>query len=145
MGSDLLNAPVICNHGPPTYGEGCGLAGPKCGAIYFFNVSAVQKKRQGFDIKILTLGRFSVGKGRAKSIVLTSGLSPKLKTCNSEMRFTGVNKFLFQNIDCGYLLVFVGTCTHNLCFEQKYVKYQNFSIKISIFIAAKNLVFCFSY
>ena len=36
--------------------------------------------------------------------------------------------FLLQNIDCGYSLdrlrEAVLTCTHNLCFEQKY---QNFS------------------
>ena len=27
--------------------------------------------------------------------------------------------FLLQNIDCGYSLEAVLTCTHNLCFEQK--------------------------
>ena len=27
--------------------------------------------------------------------------------------------FLLQNIDCGYSLEPVLTCTHNLCFEQK--------------------------
>ena len=27
--------------------------------------------------------------------------------------------FLFQNIDCGYSLETVLTCTHNLCFEQR--------------------------
>ena len=30
--------------------------------------------------------------------------------------------FLIKNIDCGYLLE-----PHDLCFEQKYLKYQNFS------------------
>ena len=32
-----------------------------------------------------------------------------------------------QNIDCGYPLEL--TSTHNLCFEQKYEKYQSFYLK----------------
>ena len=43
---------------------------------YFFIVLAVQGKLWGFDIKILPPRRFSVAKGRAKSIVLTSSWSP---------------------------------------------------------------------
>ena len=31
--------------------------------------------------------------------------------------------FLLQNIDCGEAVL---TCTHNLCFEQKYEKYHFF-------------------
>ena len=50
--------------------------------------------------------------------------------------------FLFQNIDCGYSLE-PPRCTHNLFFEQKLAKYQNFStdnfnhynFKKSLFIA----------
>ena len=38
--------------------------------------------------------------------------------------------FLLKNIDCGYLLELPGEAvlrsTHNLCFEQKYEKYQRF-------------------
>ena len=34
--------------------------------------------------------------------------------------------FLFKNIDCGYSLEEVLMSTHNLCFEQKYEKYQCF-------------------
>ena len=37
-----------------------------------------------------------------------------------------------QNLDCGYLLE-PPRRTHNLCFEQKYEKYQNFYLKIFIF------------
>ena len=36
----------------------------------------MQGKRQGFDIRILHHGKFSVVKGRAKSIVLTPGWYP---------------------------------------------------------------------
>ena len=36
----------------------------------------MQGKLQGFDIRILTQGRFSIARGRAKSDVLTSSLSP---------------------------------------------------------------------
>ena len=43
---------------------------------YFFIVPAMQGKLQGFDIKILTPGRFSIVKGRAKSMVLISSLFP---------------------------------------------------------------------
>ena len=34
--------------------------------------------------------------------------------------------FLLKNIDCGYSLLM---STHNLCFEQKYEKYQIFYLK----------------
>ena len=42
--------------------------------------------------------------------------------------------FLLKNIDCGYSLEpvlgeAVLTSIHNLCFEQKYEKYQNFYVK----------------
>ena len=30
--------------------------------------------------------------------------------------------FLLQNIDCGYSLEAVLTCTHYQCFQQKYIK-----------------------
>ena len=52
-----------------------------------------------------------------------------------KLRFTGVYIIFLisaQNIDCGYSLEpprrgeAVLTSTHNLCFEQKYEKYQNF-------------------
>ena len=55
-----------------------------------------------------------------------------------KLGFTGVyNIFLIsaQNIDCGYLLEPPLTSTHNLCFEQKYEKYQNFlSEKLPLFV-----------
>ena len=58
-----------------------------------------------------------------------------------KLGFTGVyNIFLIsaQNIDCGYSLEpprgeAVLTSTHNLCFEQKYEKYQSFLSFIFIF------------
>ena len=65
--------------------------------------------------------------------------------------------FLLQNIDSGYslerLAEAVLTCTHNLCFEQKYEKYQIFSaenfqflkLKKSLFIAwaiFRNVIYC---
>ena len=50
-----------------------------------------------------------------------------------KLGFTGVYiifLFLLKNIDCGYSLEppQVLTSTHNLCFEQKDEKYQNFFI-----------------
>ena len=57
-----------------------------------------------------------------------------------KLGFTGVYiifLFLLKNIDCGYSLEpprqAVLTSTHNICFEQKYEKYQNFYLKIFIF------------
>ena len=55
-----------------------------------------------------------------------------------KLGFTGVNIIFLisaQNIDCGYSVVeAVLTSIHNLCFEQKYEKYQNFFIwKFSFF------------
>ena len=45
--------------------------------------------------------------------------------------------FLLQNIECGYSIKpppkAVLTRTHNLCFEQKYEKYQNFYLNFSVF------------
>ena len=56
-----------------------------------------------------------------------------------KLGFTGVYiifLLLLKNIDCGYSLEpprclgkAVLTSTHNLCFEQKYKKYQNFYLK----------------
>ena len=43
---------------------------------YFSSVPAVQGKWYGFDIRILTPGRFSIAKGGAKNKVLTSSLPP---------------------------------------------------------------------
>ena len=45
--------------------------------------------------------------------------------------------FLLKNIDCGYLGEAVLTSTHNLCFEQKYEKYQNFYLKTFRFWVVK--------
>ena len=78
--SSAHNAPVICNHcspsPPPThsYGEPWGTAGLKCWGNYFSSVPALQGKWQGFDKRILTPGRFSIAKGRAKSKVLSASL-----------------------------------------------------------------------
>ena len=49
-----------------------------------------------------------------------------------KLGFTGVNinfHISAQNIDCRYSLESVLTNTHNLCFEQKYENYQNFSFE----------------
>ena len=61
-----------------------------------------------------------------------------------KLGFTGVYiifLILLKNIDCGYLLELphqaVLTSTHNLCFEQKYEKYQNFLSKCFPFLAVK--------
>ena len=43
---------------------------------YFSSVHAVQRKRWGFDIMILTPGRLTIAKGGAKSKVLCSSLPP---------------------------------------------------------------------
>ena len=52
----------------------------------------------------------------------TQPLYSKTEVCRGYLFFL----FLLQNIDCGYpQSMFVGT--HNLCFEQKYEKYQTFS------------------
>ena len=49
--------------------------------------------------------------------------------------------FLLKNIDCSTrknrLAEAVLTSTHNLCFEQKYEKYQNFYLKIFSFLMVK--------
>ena len=57
-----------------------------------------------------------------------------------KLGFTGVYiifLILLKNIDCGTLqnrlAEAVLTSTHNLCFEQKYEKYQNFYLKTFIF------------
>ena len=46
------------------------------------------------------------------------------------------------NIDCGYslepLTETVLTCTHNICFEQKYEKVKQIQLKNVIFTAVKN-------
>ena len=58
--------------------------------------------------------------------------------------FTGVHisfHISAQNIDCGYSLEPPrrggSNESHNLCFEQKYEKYQNFYLKIFIFFGGK--------
>ena len=48
----------------------------------------------------------------------------------AKLGYAGVYLFLLQNIECGYSLEAVLTCTHNLCFEQKLEKYQHFSDEI---------------
>ena len=58
----------------PPMGKGGGCPGLKCRANYFSSVLSVQGKPQDFDNRILTPGRFSIVKGRAKSKVLTSSL-----------------------------------------------------------------------
>ena len=57
--SRIQNAPVICNHCP---GEGWGIAGLKCEAIFEFPRRSAGEMT-GFDITILTPGRFSIAKG----------------------------------------------------------------------------------
>ena len=70
--------------------------------------------------------------------------------------YSGIHFFLFllQNIDCGssleppHLTEAVLTCTHDLCFEQKYEKYHNFSSKnYHFFTAIRNccILLMFSY
>ena len=68
-------APVICNHCPPPTGR-VGDSWAEVQGNYFSSVLSVQGKRQGFDIKILNPGRFSIAKGGANSKVLTSSLPP---------------------------------------------------------------------
>ena len=54
-----------------------------------------------------------------------------------ELGYTLFFLFLIENIECGYSLELprqaVLTSTHNLCFEQKYEKYQVFIWKFSVF------------
>ena len=54
-----------------------------------------------------------------------------------KLGFAGVylfSLFLLQNIDCGY------SCTHNVCFEWKYLKNkEKFPMKFSIFAFEKNI------
>ena len=69
-----INAPVICDHClPPPTGKGEVTARLNCRAITS-SVPAVQGKLRGFDIRILTPGRFFIAKGRTKRKVLTSSL-----------------------------------------------------------------------
>ena len=66
-----------------------------------------------------------------------------------KLGFTGVYIIFLisaQNIDCGYSLEpllseAVLTSTHNICFEQKCEKYQNFYLKIFIFLVLKFSVY----
>ena len=68
-----------------------------------------------------------------------------------KLGFTGVYTiffilFLLKNIDCGYSLEpprrgGSNTSTHNLCFEQKYNKYQNFLSENFLFLVVKFLVY----
>ena len=63
-----------------------------------------------------------------------------------KLGFTGVYNiffFLLKNIDYGYSLERLGeaalTCTHNnICFEQKYEKYQNFYLKTQFLACFRN-------
>ena len=55
--------------------------------------------------------------------------TPLLNSKTGVYRGIYFSLFLPQNMDCGYSLELprrVLTSTHNLCFEQKYEKYQNF-------------------
>ena len=59
-------------------------------------------------------------------IILTP-LNPLLNCKTGVCRVIHFFLSLLKNVDCGYSLVeAVLTSTHNLCFEQKYEKYQNF-------------------
>ena len=79
-----------------------------------------------------------------------------------KLGFTGVNIIFLisaQNIDCGYslepprLAEAVLTSTHNLCFEQKYEKYQSFlsenfqflGVKFSIYLNRRVYVMVLKY
>ena len=65
-----------------------------------------------------------------------------------KLGFTGYTLFflfLLKNIDCGYPLEPPrrggSNEYHNLCFEQKYEKYQNFYLKIFIFLVVEFLIY----
>ena len=65
-----------------------------------------------------------------------------------KLGFTGVYIIFLisaQNIDCGYSLERPhrggSNEYHNLCFEQKYKKYQDFYLKIFIFLVVKFSVY----
>ena len=65
-----------------------------------------------------------------------------------KLGFTGVHiifLFLLKNIDCGYSLEPPLTSTHNLCFEQKYDKYQNFLSENFHFLVVKFSVYLNSF
>ena len=62
-----------------------------------------------------------------------------------KLEFTGVFiYFLFfaLNTDHGYSLELPHSSTHDLCFEQKYEKRHIFLLKIIVFRAVKNPVYC---
>ena len=60
------------------------------------------------------------------------GLKPHFYTVNWGLQgYTLIFLFLLNDIDCGYSLNWPQY--HNLCFEQKYEKYQNFHLKVFIF------------
>ena len=65
-----------------------------------------------------------------------------------KLGFTGVYiifLFLLKNIDCGYSLEAVLTSTHNLYFEQKYEKYQNFLSEKFPFLVVKFSVYLYRH
>ena len=54
-----------------------------------------------------------------------------------KLGFTGVYIIFLISAQKHRLWVLVLTSTHNLCFEQKYEKYQNFYLKIFILLVVK--------
>ena len=86
---------------------------------------------------------------RKHAYIILTPLTPH--HCIVKLGFTGVCIFfliLLKNIDCGYSL----TSTDNLCFEQKYEKYQSslseifqlFEVKFSIYFNRRIFVMvCF--
>ena len=60
---------------PPPMGKGGGQPGQSAGQL-LFKSPRTAGEMTGFDIRILTPGRFSIAKSGAKSKFLTSGLPP---------------------------------------------------------------------
>ena len=72
--------------------------------------------------------------------------TPLLYLKNFSMKGIPIFLFLIQSIGCGYSLEpsWCGsTCTHNLCFEQKYDKYEKFSGDNFKFLKHKKNIACF--
>ena len=95
------------------------------------SLKTLLRKIQIYDVNVFPLSLITV----IAVIYITNPHKPHFYIV--KLRFTGVYiifLFLLKNIDCVYSLEpprrggAVLTSTHNLCFEQKYEKYQNFFV-----------------
>ena len=134
-------------------GTGVGLGISNCCRSYLFFFQVINKyylilttNNKSLD-HIVEMGSWSGPSlsARARHITKTYNVDPlKPHFYIVKLGFTGVNIIFLVSAQNHRLLVFVRTAspsTHNLCFKQKYEKYQNFYRKIFIFWVVKFSVY----